>query len=112
MSATFTMTAAREAAVTSESRVKDVALFLAAPVVGLVYAAFFPLFALGAMAWIGCKALVESATLKAALRRAREALMIVSAPAVGLAFIAVAPVAGAVALVWFGLHGAAPAPAM
>ena len=37
-------------------RVRDIALFLAAPVVGLVYALAFPLIGVGLLAWAGIKA--------------------------------------------------------
>jgi hypothetical protein len=39
--------------------VKNVALFLAAPFVGLVYALLFPFIGLGMLGWMGVKALAN-----------------------------------------------------
>ena len=41
--------------------VKNVALFAAAPFIGLAYAAAFPFVAIGLAAWYGAKALVKKA---------------------------------------------------
>lgn len=116
MSATMTMsmtytpvTRTRPAAAAKESTVKNIALFMIAPFVGLVYAMLFPFFALGTLAWIGGKALIESVAVKAALRHAKKLAMIASAPVVGLLFVTTFPVAGIAALVWMGLRGTAPA---
>jgi hypothetical protein len=39
--------------------IKDVALFLAAPFIGLMYAVLFPFIGLGMLAWMGVKALAN-----------------------------------------------------
>ena len=39
--------------------VKNVALFAAAPFIGLAYAAAFPFVAVGALAWIGARAALK-----------------------------------------------------
>jgi hypothetical protein len=41
--------------------VKNVALFAAAPFIGLAYAAAFPFVAVGMLAWYGVRALVKKA---------------------------------------------------
>ena len=40
---------------------KNVALFVAAPFIGLAYAAAFPFVAVGAIAWYGARALAKKA---------------------------------------------------
>ena len=40
---------------------KNIALFVAAPFIGLAYAAAFPFVALGAIAWYGARALAKKA---------------------------------------------------
>ena len=113
MSATMTMSmtttpVVRTAAAAKESKIKNIALFMIAPLVGLDYAMLFPVFALGTLAWIGGKALIESVAVKAAMRHAKKLAMIASAPVVGLLFVTTFPVAGIAALVWMGVHGTAP----
>ena len=39
--------------------IKDVALFIAAPFIGLMYAALFPFIGLGMLAWMGVRALTK-----------------------------------------------------
>jgi hypothetical protein len=41
--------------------VKNIALFVAAPFIGLAYAAAFPFVALGMLAWYGARALAKKA---------------------------------------------------
>lgn len=76
---------------------KDIALFMAAPIIGLAYAMFFPFVALGLLAWIGCKALAQ-------LKVAR----FVAAPFIGLAMIVLMPFVGLATLVWIGCTRATP----
>ena len=86
----------------AESRLKNIALFMAAPFIGLVYAVFLPFVGLGMLAWMGGKALVKSG----ALGRAGGALLSVGkiafAPFIGLAYVIVMPFAGLATLAWFG----------
>jgi hypothetical protein len=91
-----------------KSRIKNIALFMIAPVVGLVYAMLFPLFALGTLAWMACKALIENGTARAALRAAKKLGMLAAAPVLGLLFVATFPLAGLAALAWTGMREPAP----
>lgn len=92
--------AARESVVTSTgNRAKNIALLLAAPFIGLAYIIVMPLVGLGALGWVGAKALMESET-------ARQIALAASAPFIGLAFVIALPVAGLGALTWIGTKAA------
>ena len=80
---------------TAGTHVKNVALFLAAPFVGLAYLLTFPLVGLGMLAWIGIKKLLANKT-------ARPIVLTVAAPFVTIAFVTVGPVVGLGALAWIG----------
>lgn len=84
------------AEVETRSVAKNIALFLAAPLIGLVYLVAMPFVGLGALIWTGAKALAEKIPAVKAM-----ALAIV-APFIGLAFIAVMPFLGLGALAWVG----------
>jgi CheY-like chemotaxis protein len=88
-------------AVAPESRLRNIALFFAAPFIGLAYAVFLPFVGLGIAAWFGAKALVNSG----ALHRAGDVLLtltkIAFAPFIGLAYVIVLPFAGLATLAWF-----------
>jgi hypothetical protein len=74
--------------------VRNVALFLAAPFVGLLYALAMPLVGLGALVWFAAKAVAKKAP---ALKAAAATL---AAPFVGLLYAIAMPFAGLGALVW------------
>lgn len=84
-----------------DSRLKNIALFFAAPFIGLAYAVFLPFVGLGVALWFVGQALVKSG----ALRRTGEALLTVAkiafAPFIGLAYVIVLPFAGLATLAWF-----------
>lgn len=89
-----------------ESTIKNIALFFAAPFIGLLYAVFLPFVGLGIAAWYGAQALMKTGTL----RRAGEAVLTVAkiavAPFIGLAYIIVLPFAGLAALAWIAARAA------
>ena len=77
------------------TRVKDIALFLVAPFVGLAYIIAFPLVGLGMIAWlVGKKLLANKST--------RPIMLGITAPFATIALVTVAPVLGLGALVWVG----------
>jgi len=78
------------------SIVKNVALFLAAPFIGLAYVIAMPFVGAGMLAWEGGKALANKFPML------KHAAMAVAAPFIGLAFILVAPLVGIGALGWHG----------
>ena len=77
------------------THLKNVALFLAAPFVGLAYLLTFPLVGLGLLAWLGVKKLLANKT-------ARPIVLAIAAPFVTIAFVTVGPVVGLGALAWIG----------
>lgn len=76
-------------------RVRNVALFFAAPFIGLAYLLAFPFVGFALLAWVAAKAVMKNDV-------ARPIALTIAAPFIGLAFVTVGPVAGLVALAWFG----------
>lgn len=86
---------AAPAAARAESRVKNVALFLAAPFIGLAYLLAFPVIGLGMLAWIAGKAVMKN-------DRLRPIALLIAAPFITLAFVIIGPIVGLGALAWIG----------
>jgi CheY-like chemotaxis protein len=92
--------------------IKNVALFLAAPFVGLVYILTFPIVGLGMLAWTAIQAQKKKAETAASLQPAapakpsalKTAAMVIAAPLLGLAFVVAGPIAGLGLLLWFGFQ--------
>ena len=80
-------------------RAKNVALFFAAPFVGLAYLLAFPIVGFALLAWIAAKAVLNNA-------KARPVALALAAPFIGLAFVTVGPIAGLGALAWTGAKAA------
>ena len=91
--------AAEVAVTTPENRARNIALFLAAPFIGLAYIVAAPFVGMAALAWFGAKALVTNVRKS---ENAKRVLMGMSAPFVGLAFVIALPIAGLGALAWIG----------
>lgn len=90
-----------EAAVEAPAnRIRDIALFFAAPFIGLVYALFLPVVGLGIAAKYGYEAMLQNARLRPAAIGLRWAGTLVAAPFIGLAYIVVLPFAGIATLAW------------
>lgn len=92
----YGMTAeAREARVpaTFWIHAKNVALFAAAPFIGLAYIVLFPFVGLAMLAWMGAKAALKS-------EKVRTTAKIATAPVIGLVFVTVGPVVALAALAW------------
>ena len=83
------------AAAAAESKVKNLALFFAAPFIGLAYLLAFPVIGLGMLAWIAGKALMKNDKL-------RPIALLIGAPFITLAFVTIGPIVGLGALVWIG----------
>lgn len=77
------------------SRVKNVALFLAAPFIGLAYLLAFPVVGFGMLAWMAGKAVMKNDKL-------RPIVLPIAAPFITLAFVIVGPIVGLGALAWIG----------
>ena len=76
--------------------VKNVALFLAAPFIGLAYLLTFPVVGLALLAWFAGKAAMKNEKL-------RPIAMLIAAPFAAIAFVTVGPIVGLVALVRIGV---------
>ena len=92
--------------------IKNVALFLAAPFVGLVYILTFPIVGLGMLAWTAIQAQQkkdQEAAKLAPVAPAKPSVLktvalVIGAPLIGLAFVAAGPILGLGLLLWFGFH--------
>ena len=76
-------------------RVKNVALFFAAPFIGLAYLLTFPLVGFALLVGIAVKAILNNAAT-------RPIALALAAPFIGLAFVTVGPIVGLGALAWMG----------
>ena len=74
----------------------NVALFLAAPFIGLAYLFAFPPVGLALLAWLGAKAAMRN-------DKARPIALALAAPFIGLGFVTVGPVLGLVMLARCGV---------
>jgi len=79
----------------AESRVKNIALFFAAPFIGLAYLLAFPVIGLGMLAWIAGKAAMKN-------DKVRPIALLIAAPFITLAFVTIGPLVGLGALLWIG----------
>jgi hypothetical protein len=77
------------------THLKNVALFLAAPFVGLFYLMTFPLFGLAMLAWMAGKKLLAN-------EKTRPVVLAIAAPFASIAFVTIGPVVGLGALAWIG----------
>ena len=85
-----------------KSNFRNIALFLAAPFIGLAYAVFLPLVGLAMLAWIGGKALLQTQAAKKAPAYLRNVALFAFAPFIGLAYAIMLPFVGMAMLVWVG----------
>lgn len=91
---------------------KNVALFFAAPFVGLAYILAFPVVGLGMLAWMAIQAQKKKSEEAAKMRPAapvkpsvlKSAALLIAAPFIGLAYIIVGPIVGLGILLWFGFR--------
>ncbi len=91
---------------------KNVALFLAAPFIGLAYILAFPFVGLGMLAWMAIQALkkkIEAAaglqpTVPAKQGLLKTAVLLLVAPFIGLVYVIVGPIVGFGMLLWFGIQ--------
>lgn len=91
---------------------KNVALFLAAPFIGLAYILVFPFVGLGMLAWAAIQAQKKKSEKAATLPLAapakpgamKTAAMFVAAPLLGLAFVIAGPIVGLGLMIWFGFQ--------
>jgi CheY-like chemotaxis protein len=91
--------------------VKNVALFLAAPFVGLAYILAFPFVGLGMLAWTAMQAQKKKSLEEAHLQTVpvkssilKSTALFIAAPFIGLVYVIVGPIVGLGLLVWFGFQ--------
>jgi CheY-like chemotaxis protein len=98
-------------AVASDSLLKNIALFFAAPFIGLAYAVFLPFVGIGVVVWFGAKALARTAALRKASSTLKLIGLALGTPLVGLVYVVFLPFAGLALLAWFGTRAALKAAA-
>ena len=81
---------------------RNMALFLSAPFIGLLYAILLPFVGLGMLAWFAGRALFESGKVHKAVRAGKKMILVAAGPLAGLVYLIVLPFAGIGMLVWFG----------
>ena len=92
--------------------VKNVALFFAAPFVGLAYILAFPIVGLGMLAWMAIQAQKKKSDEAAKLQQPaptqssalKSTAVFLAAPFIGLVYIIVGPIVGLGMLLWFGFQ--------
>jgi hypothetical protein len=84
---------------TIAKRAKNVALFLLAPFIGLVYLLTFPVVGFGMLAWVAAKAVMKN-------EKARPVALMIAAPVIALAFVTVGPIVGLGVLAAMGVKAA------
>lgn len=89
-----------------KGQLRNIALFLSAPFVGLVYAVLLPFVGLGMLLWFAGKALWKQPKAREALSAAKLALQLAVAPFVGLAYLIVLPFAALGMLAWMATKAA------
>jgi CheY-like chemotaxis protein len=90
---------------------RNIALFFAAPFVGLAYILTFPIVGLGMLAWTAIQAQKQKSEAVAKVRAApakpralKSFALMIAAPFIGLAFIVVGPIVGLCMLAWFAVQ--------
>lgn len=87
-------------------RALNIALFLAAPFIGLFYAMALPFVGLGMLAIMGGQALIKTQAVPAMLAKAKSVTLFVAAPFIGLAYAVALPFIGLGMLAYTGYKAA------
>jgi len=82
--------------------VKNIALFIAAPFIGLAYIAALPFVGIGALAYFAFSAGNKNGTFKAFAVTLKHVSMVLAAPFFGLAYMILFPFIGIALLLWMG----------
>jgi len=83
--------------------VKNVALFIAAPFIGLAYMIAMPFIGLGMLALMGGRKMMENRVVRKIAVGVKTTVMIIAAPLLGLAYIVALPFIGLAMLGWMGV---------
>ena len=108
--------ATRRPATRTEARatwtpLRNMALFLMAPFVGLLYVVLLPFVGIGMLAWFAARTFVETGRLATTLRVARKVLLVAAAPFIALAYVIAMPFVGLALLAWAAIKPAPLVPA-
>ncbi len=95
-------TAAMPAVAKKESVVRNVALFFAAPFIGLAYLLAFPFVGMGMLAWMVGQKLMKYRAVRGIAVFMKQFSLLIAAPFIGLAYLVVAPFIGLGMLAWTG----------
>jgi hypothetical protein len=90
---------------------KNVALFLVAPFIGLVYAITLPFVGLAVLATLAGRVVAKFDAVKVAGRVLKDGGLAIAAPFIGLAYVVFFPFIGLGALAWLGGRAALAAAA-
>ncbi len=82
--------------------IKNIALFFAAPFVGLAYIVAMPFVGLGLLAVLTVRATTKYAAVRMVGRALKHAAMLIAAPFIGLAYVVLFPVFALAMLAWVG----------
>ena len=83
-----------ESAATVGKGIKSVALFFAAPFIGLVYAMALPFVGLAMLAWFAAKAIAQAPATPRVLASIKNVALLVVAPFIGLVYAVLLPFVG------------------
>lgn len=92
------------APVEKPSHLKNIALFIAAPFIGLMYAVLLPVVGTAMLAWVGGRALADIPAAGKVLRFLKNVALFIAAPFVGLAYAVMLPFVGLGMLAWVGVR--------
>lgn len=87
---------------TAGDRIKNIALFLAAPFIGLAYIVAMPLVGLGLLVVLAVRAAAKFAAVRTLAVALKHVGMLLAAPMIGLAYIVFFPVVCLALLAWMG----------
>ncbi|MGA3308670.1 MAG: response regulator [Xanthobacteraceae bacterium] len=82
------------------SVLKNIALFFAAPFIGLAYIVALPVVGLGMIALLAARVAAKNGTVKAAAVMLKHVAMAIAAPVVGLIYVVFFPFIGLALLLW------------
>jgi len=86
---------------------KSIALFLAAPLIGLAYMVAGPFVGLGMLAWMGTRELAKHRATRRFARFVKDVVLFLAAPFVGLVYAVLFPFIGLGMLAWMGVKALA-----
>jgi CheY-like chemotaxis protein len=84
------------------SALKNIALFFAAPFIGLAYIIALPFVGLGAFAVLAVRALAKFESVRTTSLVMKNTTLVIAAPIVGLAYVVLFPFIGLALLLWMG----------